>query len=71
MPKKILIDQPSRWPTRKVWATIISGAITGAVISAIGVVWPDAPLDLLGGHIDQLVMGAVMAISAYMTRDAV
>lgn len=65
----MLVNQPTKWPTRKLVAVIIAGAVTGALQSAGEVFLPDLPLTELLSQIDAWVQLGVMALAGYMTRD--
>lgn len=64
-----LKNQPNKKPTRKVWAVIITGAILGGINAAIGIVVPDADYLPLLQEFSPYIIGIIMAISGYMTRD--
>ena len=64
-----LMNQGSMWPTRKIAAVIISGAVVGAVQSALGLFWPDHSLHALLADIDIWVQAGVMAAFGYFVRE--
>lgn len=65
----MLIDQPTKWPTRKLMAVIIAGAVTGALQSVAGAFLPDLPLTEMLAQVDTWVQLGVMTLAGYMARD--
>jgi hypothetical protein len=65
----MLIDQPSRMPTRKIAAAIIAGMVTGALQTAVPMLWPDFPIVAFLEQVDIWVQGAAMTAAAYIVRD--
>jgi hypothetical protein len=63
--------QPTALPTRKILAVIVSGAVLGAVNSALDLFWPDHPLAVLMGDLDIWIQWGVMALAGYYTRERV
>lgn len=64
-----LYDQPTAWPTRKIAAVLISGAILGAVQSALQLFWPDHPFTGLMDQFDIWIQTAVMFGFGYMVKE--
>lgn len=64
-----LQDQPTRLPTRKILAVIVSGAVLGAVQSALNLLWPDHPFAPIMDQADIWIQAGVMALAGYMTRE--
>jgi hypothetical protein len=64
-----LQTQPTRLPTRKITAVILSGAVMGALQSGLALVWPDHPFAPVMDQIDIWVQTAVMAAVGYMVRE--
>lgn len=65
-----LINQPSRNPTRKLWAVIISGGILGAINAALTVAFPGTEFMYILDQLTPYLIGILMAIAGYFTRDA-
>lgn len=66
-----LKNQPSAWPTRKIAAVLISGAVLGAVQSGLGLFWPDHPFHGLMDQFDIWIQAAVMFGFGYMVKEKV
>lgn len=64
-----LQNQPTAWPTRKIAAVLISGAILGAVQSGLQLFWPDHPFSELMTQFDVWIQTAVMFGFGYMVRE--
>ena len=65
----VLVTQNSFWPTRKVWAMIISGALMGIIQSLLANYWPDHPFADQMVNLDIWLQGTIMAVAAYMYRE--
>lgn len=59
-----LVKQPSPWPTRKMTAVIITGAIMGIVRAVSDVVFPGNPFSMF---IDQLDASVLMWVDYALT----
>lgn len=64
-----LVKQKTWWPTRKLMAMIISGAILGVIQSLLRSFWPDNPLMEYFPDIDIWLQGAIMIAFGYVTRN--
>lgn len=64
-----LKDQPTSFPTRKILAVIVSGAVVGALQSGLNLFWPDHPFSYLMQDFDIWVQWGVMALAGYITRE--
>lgn len=64
-----LVTQKSWWPTRKLLAMIISGAILGIVQTLLRSVWPDNPLMEYLPDIDIWLQGFIMIAIGYFVRN--
>jgi hypothetical protein len=64
-----LKNQPTKFPTRKILAVIIAGALVGGLQSALQLLWPDHPFSPLMQDIDLWVQYGVMALAGYMTKE--
>lgn len=64
-----LKTQPSKMPTRKIAAVIVSGAVLGAAQAALDLLWPDHPFAPLMEQADIWIQMGVMALAGYMVRD--
>jgi len=64
-----LKTQPTKLPTRKILAVILSGAILGATQSALKIFWPDHPFAPFMQEIDVWLQGLVMVAAGYLTKD--
>jgi hypothetical protein len=64
-----LKNQPTKLPTRKILAVIVSGAILGGVQSALAIFWPDHPFMGLMEQADIWIQAGVMVLAGYLTRE--
>lgn len=64
-----LKTQPTKMPTRKIAAVIISGALLGATQAALDLLWPDHPFAPLMEQADIWIQMGVMALAGYMVRE--
>lgn len=64
-----LKNQPTKFPTRKIMAVIVSGAILGAAQSALGLYWPDHPFAPYLQDVDIWLQGVVMILAGYLTKE--
>ena len=64
-----LKTQPTKMPTRKIAAVIISGALLGAVQSGLDLLWPDHPFAPLMEQFDIWIQMGVMVAAGYMVKD--
>lgn len=64
-----LTKQPTAFPTRKLMAVMIAGAIVGLIQSGLAFAWPDHPFAPLLAEADIWVQAAVMALAGYMTKE--
>lgn len=64
-----LVEQPTKLPTRKILAVIISGAVIGGLQAALRTFWPDHPFDALMEDLDIWIQAAVMIAAGYMTKE--
>ena len=64
-----LINQPSKMPTRKVMAVIVSGAVVGAGRAALDIVWPGHPLDAAFQEFGTVITAGILVAAGYMTKD--
>lgn len=64
-----LVEQASRFPTRKIFAVIVSGMILGGVQSGLLLIWPDHPLTPFMEDVDIWLQGIVMIAAGYFTRE--
>lgn len=64
-----LKTQPSSFPTRKIVAVIVSGAVIGGIQSGLALLWPDHPFAGLFQDLDIWVQSGVMVLAGYLTKD--
>lgn len=64
-----LKTQPTKLPTRKIAAVIISGAVLGGAQAALDMFWPDHPFAPLMEQADIWLQLGIMALAGYMVRD--
>jgi hypothetical protein len=64
-----LKNQPTAWPTRKLWAVIIAGMIVSGIRAGLGEVWPDHPLEPFLVEMGPWLQTGIMALAGYMTRN--
>lgn len=64
-----LVNQPSKMPTRKIVAVIVSGAVVGALQAVLGIFWPDFPAAELMEQVDIWVQASVMIAAGYLARE--
>lgn len=64
-----LVKQPSRFPTRKIMAVILSGMIIGVCQSLLRIFWPDHPFAPYVDDIDVWLQGLIMVIAGYVTKE--
>lgn len=64
-----LVKQPSKLPTRKIMAVILSGMILGAIQSLLKMFWPDHPFAPYMEDIDVWLQGLIMIMAGYMTKE--
>jgi len=64
-----LVNQPTKAPTRKLWAVIIAGGIIGVVKTTLSIYWPDNPMEQYMGDLQFWLEGAIMVAAGYMTRN--
>jgi hypothetical protein len=64
-----LKTQPNRFPTRKILAVIVSGAILGALQSGLNLLWPDHPFAGVFQDLDIWIQTGVMILAGYLTKD--
>lgn len=64
-----LVNQPTKLPTRKIFAVIIAGAVVGGVQSALRMFWPDHPFEPIMADLDIWVQMAVMVFAGYFTKE--
>ena len=64
-----LVNQPSAWPTRKLWAVIIAGMAVSGIRAALSVLWPDHPFEPFLVELGPWIQTGVMALAGYMTRN--
>lgn len=64
-----LVNQASKYPTRKIMAVIISGMILGAAQSLLRLFWPDHPFAPYMNDIDIWLQGVVMIAAGYLTKE--
>lgn len=65
-----LRTQPTLAPTRKLWAVILAGAVTGALTVALERWLPGADVTEVIAGIDQVIIAAAMIVAGYLTRDS-
>jgi len=65
----MLVNQKTKFPTRKLLAVIVSGAIIGGVQAGLQFVWPDHPFMVLLEQADIWIQAGVMALSGYLVRE--
>jgi len=64
-----LTTQPTKWPTRKIAAVIIAGAVTGGAQAALGIFAPDWPATEFLQQVDIAVQTGVMVLAGYFTKE--
>lgn len=64
-----LTKQKTPFPTRKILAVIISGAILGGLQSALTIFWPDHPFEALAEDLDIWIQAGVMALAGYFVQE--
>lgn len=64
-----LVNQASKFPTRKIMAVILSGMITGVIQSLLRYIWPDHPFSPYMEDVDIWLQGVIMIYAGYMTKD--
>jgi hypothetical protein len=64
-----LVNQPSKLPTRKLIAIVVSGAILGGASAILNATWPDHPFGVFLEEGDQWIQLAVITIVGYMTKN--
>ena len=64
-----LKTQPTAAPSRKMWAVIAAGIVTGALQGGLAAAFPDADFTALVDQAGPWITAAVMAIAGYMTKD--
>jgi hypothetical protein len=64
-----LVNQASKYPTRKIMAVIISGMILGAAQSLLRLFWPEHPFAPYMDDIDIWLQGVVMIAAGYLTKE--
>lgn len=64
-----LVKQPSRFPTRKILAVILSGVILGVCQSLLRLFWPEHPFAPYMEDVDIWLQGLIMVIAGYITRE--
>lgn len=64
-----LVKQPSRFPTRKILAVILSGMILGILQSALRILWPDHPFAPYMDDFDVWLQGFIMVVAGYLTKE--
>lgn len=62
-------DQPTAWPTRKMMAVLIAGAVVIAAEVALQAWAPGVPVTEFLASIDMVVQLLVMGAAGYMTRE--
>jgi hypothetical protein len=66
-----LQNQPTKMPTRKIMAVILSGMVLGGVQSALSIFWPDHPFAPLMDQFDIWIQAGVMIASGYLVKEKV
>jgi len=64
-----LVNQPTAWPTRKLWAVIIAGMLVGAIRGGLGAFWPDHPFEPFLIEAGPWIQTALMGLAGYFTRN--
>lgn len=64
-----LVKQPTLSPTRKLWAVILTGALMGALNSAIAVFYPGNSIEDVFPGASVWVSGALMSAAGYLTSN--
>lgn len=64
-----LINQPGPKPNRKISAVIIAGIIIGAINGFLTAIFPGGSFTHVIEPLSPYIMGFVMALSGYMTRE--
>jgi hypothetical protein len=64
-----LSNQPTAWPTRKLWAVIIAGMIVSGIRTGLAEVWPDHPFEPFLVELGPWLQTGVMAAAGYMVRN--
>lgn len=64
-----LVNRPNAFPTRKILAVIISGAVLGGAQAALNLFWPDHPFGVLMEDLDVWIQAGVMVLAGYMTKE--
>jgi hypothetical protein len=64
-----LVEQPTKFPTRKILAVIASGAILGGINAGLTLLWPDHPFAVVLEEADTWIQLTVMALAGYMTKE--
>ncbi len=63
------INQPTKRPTRKVWAAMIAAAVVAAGRAALEVLAPDLDPGPIITMVQPLIEGALIAGAAYFARE--
>lgn len=64
-----LINQPSKFPTRKIAAVVISGMVVGGIQSLLLYIMPEASFAPMLESLDVWLQGVVMAGAGYFVRE--
>ena len=64
-----LKDQPSKAPTRKIWAVIASGVIVGGITGGLEAAFPGADFTQLVEQFRTEITVGLMVVAGYFTRD--
>ena len=65
-----LKTQPSKMPTRKMWAVIVTGAVVGAATEALNTFVPGTNWQPFVEANSQYITALLMALAGYITKDA-
>lgn len=64
-----LKTQPTKTPTRKMWAVILSGVIVGAIQGGLAAAFPEADFTTLVQEFGPWITAGVMSVAGYLTKD--
>lgn len=64
-----LVNQPTKFPTRKLMAVIIAGMVIGGLQAGLGFIWPEESFTPLLEKLDIWVQAGVMMAAGYMTKE--
>ncbi len=67
---KRLVNQPTKRPTRKIWAVIIAAAIVGAARSVLDALFPEMKLGPQIEAIRPFIESGLIAAAGYFARDS-